>query len=170
MYADEYVYISDNLRVGVRTQPVSGTPPISVVVTGMKLKVEEKTGGYIKVTTSEGVSGWIRDIYATSKAPAIIQLNDVLEKYETLQKEREKDLSAFAILEKTNSALNEQITELKAEQRELEKDRNELMASQPKDSSWFWLAGIFILSLACFIAGALWYRTQAMNRLGGLRV
>ena len=45
--AAEYVYISDNLRVGVRTEPVSGVPPISVVFTGMRLEVHEKVDGYI---------------------------------------------------------------------------------------------------------------------------
>ena len=49
----EYVYISDNLRVGVRTEPVSGMPPISVVFTGMRLQVHERLDGYVKITTEK---------------------------------------------------------------------------------------------------------------------
>lgn len=170
VHAAEYIYISDNLRVGIRAQPVSGMLPISVVFTGMRLKVEEKIEGYIKVTTSKGVTGWIKDIYATKEAPATIQLKHLRTKYEKLKKERIKDLSAFSTLEKANLALSEQVTELKAERRELENDRATLMAKQHNDSTWFWVIGIILLALACFAAGAIWYRTQAMKRLGGLRV
>ena len=85
--AAEYVYISDNLRVGVRTEPVSGVPPISVVFTGMRLKVHEREEGYVKITTDKGVTGWIKDIYVTKKAPAIIQLNTLRKKYDNLKKE-----------------------------------------------------------------------------------
>lgn len=47
--AAEYVYISDNLRVGVRPEPVSSVPPISVVFTGMRLEVHERAEGYVKI-------------------------------------------------------------------------------------------------------------------------
>jgi len=170
IHAAEYIYISDNLRVGIRTQPVSGMLPISVVFTGMRLKVEERIEGYIKVTTPKGVTGWIKDIYATKEAPATIQLKHLRTTYEKLKKERAKDLSAFATLKKANLALSEKVTELKAERRELENDRATLMAKQYSDSTWPWVIGIVVLALACFSAGAIWYRTQAMKRLGGLRV
>lgn len=168
--AAEYIYISDNLRVGIRTEPVSGIPPISVVFTGMRLKVEERTDGYIKVTTDKGVTGWIKDIYATKEAPATIQLNHLRLKHEKLKKEHIKDLQTFSQLEKANRALNEKIDELKSEKREWQNDRVNLMASQQQESYWYWLVGIIALFLGSFIAGALWYRTRAMKRLGGLRV
>ena len=170
VHAAEYIYISDNLRVGVRTEPAVSTPSISVVSTGMRLKVESRTEGYIKITTDKGITGWIKDIYATKEAPAIIQLNNFRAKYDRLAKERGKDLKVVTTLEKANSALNKQIDELKLERREWENERINLLAGQNEESSWYWLAGIVILLLLCFIAGALWYRTQAMKRLGGLRV
>lgn len=170
VHAAEYIYISDNLRVGVRTEPAISTPSISVVSTGMRLKVEGRTEGYIKITTDKGVTGWIKDIYATKKAPAIIQLNNFRKKYDKLSKERGKDLKTFATLKKANKALNKQINELKLERREWESERINLLADQDEESSWYWPAGVVVLLLFCFIAGALWYRTQAMKRLGGLRV
>lgn len=170
VHAAEYIYISDNLRVGIRAQPVSGMLPISVAFTGMRLKVEERIEGYIKVTTSKGVTGWIKDIYATKEAPATIQLKHLRTQHEKLKEEHAKGLNAYAALEKANLALNEKVTELKAERRELENERATLIAKQYNDSTWFWVAGIILLILACFAAGAMWYRTQAMKRLGGLRV
>lgn len=168
--AAEYVYISDNLRVGVRTEPVSGVPPISVVFTGMRLKVHEKADGYVKITTDKGVTGWIKDIYVTKKAPAIIQLNAIQAKYDKLKKELSQGSNTVAVLEKANLALTEQIDELKAERREWSRERATLVASQYKESSWFWTVVAIVLIVLSFVAGIFWYKTHVMKRLGGLRV
>lgn len=170
VYAAEYIYISDNLRVGVRAEPASGIPPLSVVFTGMRLEVKGRTEGYIKVTTNKGVTGWIKDIYVTKKAPAIIQLNRFRAKYDKLVGERGESLKTLATLKKANNALNKQINGLKLERHKWESERIHLLAEQYEESSWYGLAAIVALVLFCFIAGALWYRTQAMKRLGGLRV
>lgn len=168
--AAEYVYISDNLRVGVRTEPVSGVPPISVVFTGMRLEVHEKVDGYVKITTDKGVTGWIKDIYVTKKAPAIIQLNALRKKYDNLKKELSQGSDTSSILEKANMALTDQVDKLKAERREWSQDRAKIMASQYKESSWFWLVGILVLIVLSFAAGVFWYKMQVMKRLGGLKV
>jgi len=168
--AAEYVYISDNLRVGVRTEPVSGIPPISVVFTGMRLEVHEKADGYVKITTDKGVTGWIKDIYVTKKAPAIIQLNALRKKYDTLKKELSQGSDTSSMLEKANMALTEQVDEFKAERREWSRDRAKIMASQYKESSWFWLVEIVVLIVLSFAAGVFWYKNQVKKRLGGLKV
>lgn len=169
-YAAEYVYISDNLRVGVRTEPMSGVPPIGVVFTGMRLEVQDRKEGYVKIATDKGISGWIKDIYVTKKAPAIIELNAFKAKYDNLKKELSKSQETTALLEKANLALSEKIDELKAEQRDWSRERASLMASQYKDSSWLWIIELVVLVVVSFAAGAFWYRTQAMKKLGGLRV
>lgn len=168
--AAEYVYISDNLRVGVRTDPVSGVPPISVVFTGMRLEVHERADGYVKITTDKGVTGWIKDIYVTDQAPAIIQLNAIQEKYEKLTKELSEGSNTTAALEKSNLALSEELEELKVERREWARERASLMAVQYKESSWFWIIELIVLIILSFIAGIYWYKNHVMKRLGGLRV
>ena len=168
--AAEYVYISDNLRVGVRTEPVSSEPPISVVFTGMRLEVHEKVDGYVKITTDKGVSGWIKDIYVTKKAPAIIQLNSLQLKYDKLKKELSQGSDTTDVLEKANLALNEQVNELKAERREWSRERAKVIASQYKESSWYWIIEVLVLVVLSFVAGIYWYKMQVMKRLGGLRV
>ena len=170
VYAAEYVYISDNLRVGVRTDPVSSVPPIGVVFTGMRLKVQERQDGYIKITTEKGVTGWIKDIYVTEKAPAIIQLNSLRAKYDKLKKELSQGNESTGMLEKANMALSEQLDELKKERREWQRERVSLMVKQYNDTSWFWVIWVVLLVIASFAGGAFWYRSQAMKRLGGLRV
>lgn len=168
--AAEYVYISDNLRVGVRTEPVSGVPPISVVFTGMRLEVHEKVDGYIRITTNKGVSGWIKDIYVTKKAPAIIQLNQFKVKYDKLKKELSQGSDTTSVLEKANMALIKQVDELNEEKREWSRERTTFLASQYKETSWFWIIEIIVLVVLSFFAGIFWYKTQVMKRLGGLRV
>ena len=168
--AADYVYISDNLRVGVRTEPVSGIPPIAVVFTGMHLEVHEKADGYVKISTDKGVTGWIKDIYVTNKAPAIIQLNTFKLKYEKLKKELSQSGETAALLEKANLALNEEVNTLKIERREWAKERATVMASQYKESSWFWIVEVIVLIILSFVAGIYWYKTHVMKRLGGLRV
>ena len=59
----ESVYVSDNLRVGVRPEPDNGYAPVGVVTTGMKLDVLERKEGYLKVRTDTDLVGWIKDIY-----------------------------------------------------------------------------------------------------------
>ena len=168
--AAEYVYISDNLRVGVRTEPVSSMPPISVVFTGMRLEVHEKSDGYIKITTDKGVSGWIKDIYVTKAPPAIIQLNQFKVKYEKLKKELSQGSDTTSVLEKANITLSKQVDELKEERREWSRERATLLASQDKETSWFWIVEIIVLVILSFVAGIFWYKTHVMKRLGGLRV
>lgn len=168
--AADYVYISDNLRVGVRTEPISGVPPIGVVFTGMRLEVHEKEDGYVRITTNKGLTGWIKDIYVTEKPPAIIQLNSFRKKYEALKKEVSEGSNTTVLLEKANIALTEQVDELKVEQQEWTRERATLMASQYRDSSWFKIAGVLVLIILSFLAGIFWYKTQVMKRLGGLRV
>ena len=168
--AAEYVYISDNLRVGVRTEPSTGVPPISVVFTGMRLEVHEKADGYVKITTDKGVTGWIKDIYVTKKAPAIIQLNIVQAKLEKLKNQLTNSSSSTEILEKTNLALSEQVSELKNEKREWANERASLIASQYKDSSWVGVVISIILIVLSFVGGIFWYKGYVMKRLGGLRV
>ena len=157
-FAAEYVYISDHLRVGVRKEPVSGIPPISVVLTGMRLQVHERTEGYIKITTDKGVTGWIKDIYVTKNAPAIIQLNAIKEKQAKLKKEISQGNNTAAVLEKANMALSEKLDELKTERREWTRERADLLASQYEESSWLWVVGIIVLVIASFLAGIFWYK------------
>jgi len=169
VHAADYIYISDNLRVGVRTEPVSGVPPISVVFTGMRLEVLERTEGYIKIKTDKGVEGWVKDIYVTKKAPAIIQLNTFRAKYDKLKQELSQGGETSKMLEKANMALSEQLDELKTERREWSRERAEMLASQYKETSWLWIVELIVLAVASFAAGFYWHRSQAMKRLGGLR-
>ena len=168
--AVEYVYISDQLRVGVRTDPTTDNLPIGVVSTGMRLEVEDRSDGYVKIKTEKGMSGWIKDIYVTNNAPAVIQLKNLQASYSKLKKELAQENETSAVLEKANAALNEQVDELKKDRREWQRQRALAMASPGNDGAWLWYILFILLFGGSFAGGAAWYRTRAMKKLGGLRV
>ena len=168
--AAEYIYVSDHLRVGVRAEPVSSVPPISVVFTGMRLELHERADGYVRITTDKGISGWVKDIYVTKKAPAIIQLNAFQMKHDKLKKERLQESEEIKVLEKANTQLNEQVDDFKAKQREWSLERADLIASQQEDKVWFWIVVILVLIALSFAAGVFWNKLQVTKRLGGLKV
>lgn len=168
--AAEYIYVSDHLRVGVRAEPVSSVPPISVVFTGMRLELHERADGYVRITTDKGISGWVKDIYVTKKAPAIIQLNAFQVKHDKLKKERLQESEEINVLEKANTLLKEQVDDFKAKQREWSLQRADLIASQHEDKFWFWIVVILVLIALSFSAGVFWNKLQVTKRLGGLKV
>lgn len=168
--AAEYIYVSDHLRVGVRAEPVSGMPPIGVVFTGMRLELHERADGYVRITTDKGISGWVKDIYVTKKAPAIIQLNAFQVKHDKLKKERLQESEEINVLEKANTLLSEQVDNFKARQREWSLERADLIASQHEDKFWFWIVVILVLIALSFAAGVFWNKLQVTKRLGGLKV
>lgn len=168
--AVETVYISDNLRVGVRTDPQSNDLPIGVVFTGMRMDVLDRMDGYVKIKTDKGITGWVKDIYVTKTPPAIIQLNKLQVKHDSLTKELTAGHDTTGELEKANVVLNEQLDNLKKQQREWQRERAMVIATQYTGTSWFWFILIIVIGIAGFVSGALWYRSQAMKRLGGLRV
>lgn len=170
LYAAQYVYVSDNLRVGVRPEPVGNVPPVGVVLTGMRLEILEEKEGYLKIKTAEGVVGWIKDIYVTREEPAVIRLNTLKIQHEKLQAELKQNQESGAVLEKANASLNEQLDTLKEERREWQQERAAMLATQYSGGSWLWWLLWILLLAGAFAAGAFWYRTRVTKRLGGLRI
>lgn len=168
----ETVYVSDNLRVGVRPEPDNGYAPVGVVLTGMKLEVLDRKQGYLKVKTDEDLVGWIKDIYVIDQAPAIIKLQRLQKKHAELAAQAKEMRETLSALESTNSALNEQVDNLKAERSRLQLLQAKSISSQQNErSTWYWwLIALAVVIASGFIGGIQWNRYQAMKRLGGLRV
>lgn len=168
----ETVYVSDELRVGIRPEPDIGYSPVGVVVTGMKLDVLDRQAGFVKIKTDDGMIGWIKDIYATDKKPAMLRLQHLQKKHTVVAnqlKEISKDLKT---LESSNQSLNEQVEELKQERAEWQLLQAKLASSQQQaKSTWYWwLMALVVVLVGSFVGGIQWHRIQAMKRLGGLRV
>lgn len=168
------VYVNDTLRVGVRPEPSNDVGPVSVVVTGMKLEVLERSDGYLKIRTDKGVEGWIKNIYVTNDLPARLELAKLAKEHEKLlgQIGNQDDLVKTA--EINNVSLSKEIDVLKKSNTELRLRliKAEKTGDGAELSITILLYGLLfiVLVVSGFALGVLWYRGQAMKRLGGLRV
>ncbi len=166
------VYISDTLRVGVRSEPDSRAIPIGVVMTGMKLEVLDRQDNFIRIRTEKGLTGWIKDIYALEKPPAVIQLKQLRASQAMVTSGMEELQQTVKVLEETNTSLNEQLEQLKDERSELQLRLARYTNSQKQNSErWiWWLIGLCVMAVAAFTGGIIWHRRQVGQRLGGLRL
>lgn len=168
------IYVNDNLRVGVRSEPSTRVAPFSVVVTGMKLEVLDQLPDYLKIRTNKGEVGWIKDIYVSNKPPAMLRIKPLKTRNQALKRQIQKRNESITILETANLSLNEQIDNLKKDRSrwQLEKARSNYLQQEAVNGRFWWwisLAGLLLVA-AAFTSGMIWYRQQTMKRLGGLRV
>lgn len=168
----ETVYVSDNLRVGVRPEPDNGYTPVGVVLTGMELKVLDRQNGYLKIETTQGTTGWIKDIYVIEQKPAILKLEQLQKKHLAVSARLKDTQETLKSLETVNRSLNEQVEKLKQERSELQLIQAKSISNQQQSkSTWYWwLVALAVVISGGFIGGMQWNRYQAMKRLGGLRV
>jgi len=172
--AAETVYISDVLRVGVRTLPNSSETPIAVVTSGTELQVLERQDGYMRVRTPDGVEGWIADAYATSEVPAKMQLARVQKERDALKadldKLRSNNSSDTALLQQAQEqlkALQEENAKLQATMAE----QAERLQAKEGGHAWLYytLAMVLLFALGIYL-GVRWDKERVAQRFGGLEL
>lgn len=167
------VYVSDSLRVGVRTEPENRGDTISVVVTGMALQVLDRRGNYMLVRTSNGVEGWVNSNYVSRKKPAKLLLEASQKENEQLTKQVSELKSNVEDLEYSRTKLNDQNEELVKKNKQLQKqvddafDPNQLISgsNRPLWQNLLLLAVVIAISMGL---GMLIYRRQLTKKLGGM--
>jgi SH3 domain protein len=169
IFAQE-VYVKDSLRVGVRTEPGNEATPFSVVTTGMKLEVIDRSGDYVKIKTSSGVEGWIKGTYVSEEVPAVIKFEELEKKYKELESKVAKQDKRAQATVLNNKELNAEIEQLKQANAELRvqlEDATQTAISSGLSYLWKILL-VVIVGIAGFALGVGWYRKKMMKRLGGL--
>ncbi len=176
----QVVFVSDVMRVGIRANPTSKEKPVKVVKSGTPLTVVERFNTFYKVRTDDGTEGWVSQAYVTEEQPPRQRLKTLKRKYQLLTGEVGRLRTEAGGLNETNTTLSAKLLELTAERDLLQQrvvepippELDEPARPQPKISlDWLnWAAGGVLLMALTFGAGALWYRQQAMKRLGGLRI
>lgn len=168
----ETVYVSDTLRVGVRTEPDNSSSPTGVVKTGMKLEVLGSQQEYLQIKTEDGLTGWIKKIYTINQAPAIIRLKQEQNKYDQLNNQLKELQVTLSALQNTNNSLTKQVEELKEDRSRLQLLQARTTSNQQDvKSTWYWwLIALLVLSVGGFVGGVQWSQHQTMKRLGGLRL
>lgn len=163
-------YVNDYLRVGLRPTPDNDSAPLAVVTTGEKLEILDKDASYVLVRTPSGVEGWIKSVYTTNEQPAIVRLKELnkasggsSQKIIELQKQ-------LNLMESANKILNTELEETKGEKSKIQMQLLASRGAEPSSLWIYWLAALLVFTITSFISGMYWYRSQAMKRLGGLKI
>ncbi len=185
--AGQTAYVSDELRVGVREAPGRKSVPLVIIRSGDRVEVLERRRGYLKVRTENGVVGWVKAAYITSKPPIATKLKEKVEEL-TFLKEKLAQIDAqtatvndrLAAMQRRIDSLQRENQELRTTlslaQQELERQRQapalaRLTREVQERPWWLVLAGGMILFLAGgFLVGVYWYRHQVSKRLGGFTI
>lgn len=112
LYA-ESVYISDELYVPIRNGQGNKFAILHKgIPSGTKLTLVERDKEWTKVTTSSGITGWVRNQFIDNNPPAKLQLssankkvNSLTKKLEAVQKEKDSLISQYQ--QEKNSLMNE---------------------------------------------------------------
>lgn len=169
LYAED-VYINDQLRVGVRPEPSNSEAPITVVTTGEKLEVLDSDSGYLMVRTSQGVEGWVKEIYTTKDIPAIIQLQELSKNTSGSSEKLKKLQQQISVMEKANRVLNDELETIKAEKSRIQMELMSTRVGEAGKEWLFWVLGMVVLAVLGFWLGKTWHQQYVARRLSGLRI
>lgn len=172
LYA-EVVYINDVLRVGVRPEPNNSVAPVSVVMTGMKLEVLDRSEGFVQIRTEQGVEGWIKEMYVSGQRPAQLELADLQNRYQQLVDDSSTATEKIQAANEANAALQQEVDQLKEQNQQLQSRLQEVSSNTPSESSMklYIISGLLmiVLFVVGLATGISWHRQQVTKRLGGLR-
>lgn len=166
----ETVYVTGELRLGVRNNPTAAERPFTTVVTGDALTVLERKDDYLKIRSKGGTEGWVSKAYVNSDKPASLQLEALQAQYvqrESELKSLRQELSAtsekYDSNEKQLSAVSEENTSLK----------QQLSRYTGLKYKYAWVyqsATVLALFLLGFYLGVRWYKRRITERLGGMEI
>ncbi|MDH5302008.1 MAG: TIGR04211 family SH3 domain-containing protein [Gammaproteobacteria bacterium] len=183
------VYVSDNLRVGVRDSAGDDANTLTIISSGSQVEILERRGSFSKVRTSNGIEGWVRSVYFESDKPARVLLSETKAKLRQLENELNQLKATKAPGAQPSEQSNDEINQLKAHEEELLQQLKEAQQANadgasggiPADAS---LRDLFassnskllltsvgtLMVFLCmgFLIGVSWHKRQVTKRLGGL--
>ena len=190
--AQEILYVTDSMRITVRSGPSMGNKVTAMIKTGDKVTMlGEETSGWVLLRLENGKEGWALKRFLTKKRPAVLRLaeldpqnQDLSRRLEELHTENQRLGDSLAKTEAEASDLQTLYSKLKDESagfitlqsrfEKLQKKFNE-QANQLKELSvekqslefssdlrWF-LAGAAVLVVGWFMGLALHRRKKRWN-------
>ena len=186
-WAEEIVYVHDELRLGVRPKANSTDAPLVVVTTGARLEVLDRTGSFVKVRTDNGVEGWVNAAYLSEEKPARLLLEELEEEHTRLLERLVGTLAQAEAQQGEIESLQQQLAQLvddkafsqqrmesllsELQQLRAEITHNEQQVIEEQLMSWLYLAlaGFFIFLLGIYF-GYKWHRQRISDRMGGLEI
>lgn len=120
--AQQRAYVTDILRLAVRSGPGAGFDSVSVIQSGQPLEIVRTQGDWANIRLPDGKEGWVLERYLVNDPPSSILLTSLQKKHETLSTQA--------------AALREENKELKNENRSLQNQLNQIeeQADQTSES------------------------------------
>jgi SH3 domain protein len=128
-------YVSDQLRITLRTGQGNQFEIIKTLESGAKLEILEETDtGYTQVRLPDGMEGWVRTQYLVDEPIAADKLANAENKLARTQEKLNKAEEELKTLRKENNQLGANLGKLKSEHTAASKELETLnqLASRPK--------------------------------------
>jgi SH3 domain protein len=179
--AQETMYITDILQLGLfSTQDGSGRP-IRNLVSGTELTVLERIPNFARVRTPDGEEGWVKSLYLIDDKPAQLRVAEVEARSAQLAEELAK---ATAERDSAAADAGELLAEATSKLAMAEAASGTLARLQQENAAyeerievyrgavpWPWVVGALVVALGGgFIAGYWWLDASIRRRHGGFRV
>ena len=175
--AEDTVFVTDELRLGLFPDETTGGRPSRMLTSGDELRILERALRSVRVRTEAGDEGWVKTGYVVTEPPARRRI-------QPLEAENRELIQALDALRTRTSSMEQQligltreleqarqgIIELPELQREVGTLRQALDAqAHSVHSNWLIAAAIAAFVAGC-AAGYYWLDRRVRKRFSGLRV
>ena len=112
------MYVTDVLRLTLRSAPDTGSEILGVIKSGQSLEVISENEAWTQVRLPDGREGWVPGRYLVAERTAELKLNSLQRQFDAQKKELETIRSELAAIKKQNKDLHaglEQQTQLAQE-------------------------------------------------------
>lgn len=104
-------YISDAIKITMRTAPGTEHKIIAMVPSGEKVNIIEPGKDWSKVTTANGKTGWVLTRFLSTEKPASIALKQLRAEHDNLLKKSAAPLEEISRLTNENKTLSDNLLE-----------------------------------------------------------
>ncbi len=136
----ENKYISDTVKVTMRTGPGNDRKIISLLRVGTKVEVVQPGDEWTLVRLDNGKEGWVINRFLTDKLPSDIELNILKRKYEALRASASEMQEKNSLLKAENEKLT---TEFAESRKKLQKTTNDYEALKTESKEFLKLQSKF---------------------------
>jgi SH3 domain protein len=136
----ENKYISDTVKVTMRTGPGNDRKIISLLRVGTKVEVVQPGDEWTLVRLDNGKEGWVINRFLTDKLPSDIELNTLKRKYEALRASASEMQEKNSLLKAENEKLT---TEFAESRKKLQKTNNDYEALKTESKEFLKLQSKF---------------------------
>ncbi len=108
------LFVTDSIKITLRSGPGTQNKIIRMLPSGTKLEKLDQTTNWIKVRTERGYEGWVLKRYVMDTFPKSVQLEQIRNKIQQLQQEKQKTEQDLQSLKTRNQQLTQDLNKTQA--------------------------------------------------------